>query len=233
MVGMGCCRCCTTTGACCNDGVCTEETCAECEDAGGLFQGLGTECVSGDCPCDPPANPSLCEKCDGGSSVSYCTEERPNCCDGTCQAEECPDPCETDEDCASGELCCDEVCATQYCHFHADVVWDGDGVGDACPSGFQQSGLSGFGKRICRTCQTEAGPYFESGCDEQAWWEGIAPGGDWSLDLNSLGLTADCNQEATCGGVCDPDYPGSCCEGCTCVEVDVDYYECQAEEPPP
>lgn len=89
---MGCCRCCTTTGACCNGGACTEETCADCEDAGGVFQGVGTECSgagSDECPCDPPADPSLCEKCVNGFTESYCPEERPNCCDGTCQAGPC------------------------------------------------------------------------------------------------------------------------------------------------
>jgi hypothetical protein len=229
---MGCCRCCTTTGACCNGGVCTEETCADCEDAGGLFQGVGTTCEgedSDECPCDPPANPSLCEKCDGVSAVGYCPEERPNCCDGTCQSDPCPTPCENNGDCPAGEQCCDGECATGYCHYSAQVVWDGEGVGDACPSGFQQSGLSELGKRICKTCDTEQ----QGECDEQAWWEGIDPGGDWSLDLNSLGGGGGCNPERTCSGVCDPDYPGSCCDGCECVEVDVDYYECQAEEPPP
>jgi hypothetical protein len=132
---MGCCRCCTTTGACCNGGVCTEETCADCEDEGGLFQGVGTTCEGEDeCPCDPPANPSLCEKCDGVSSVGYCPEERPNCCDGTCQSEECGVSCEGAADCptyglpcedlfpGAPEQCCDGVCEPAACWPGAQVT---------------------------------------------------------------------------------------------------------------
>ncbi len=90
---MGCCRCCEQTGACCNDGTCSLETCADCEDAGGTFQGVGTECsgVSEDeCPCDPPADPALCEKCIDGVATVRCTGSE-NCCDGTCVDGPCGD----------------------------------------------------------------------------------------------------------------------------------------------
>ncbi len=89
---MACCSCCGKTGACCLDGVCTEETCADCLDAGGVFQGVDTVCVGegeDECPCDPPADPGLCQKCVDGEAVGYCPEDKPNCCDGVCQTEEC------------------------------------------------------------------------------------------------------------------------------------------------
>jgi hypothetical protein len=167
----------------------------------------------------------LCQKCVDGEVVVYCPDGT-YCLDGVCtETEECQD----DEDCPEGQCCVDNECVDGYCHYNAEIVWFGEGVGDACPEGFQQSGLSELGKRICQTCDTEQ----DGECDEAAWWEGIAPGGDWSLILNSLGGSGDCNPERPCGGGCNPDYPGSCCDGCECVEVDVDYYECQAEEPPP
>lgn len=46
---MGCCTCCEKTGACCTAGVCTIETCADCEAGGGVFQGVDTTCDDGDC----------------------------------------------------------------------------------------------------------------------------------------------------------------------------------------
>lgn len=39
-----------TTGACCTDTECTDETEAGCADLGGSFQGLGTSCASNPCP---------------------------------------------------------------------------------------------------------------------------------------------------------------------------------------
>jgi hypothetical protein len=111
---MACCRCCEKTGACCTDEGCTQETCADCEDAGGLFQGVDTECVDGDCPCDPPADPGKCEKCVDGEVVSRCPDDAPNCCDGVCQAEECAG-CETDEDCDEGQNCCNGQCTPATC----------------------------------------------------------------------------------------------------------------------
>jgi hypothetical protein len=85
---MACCRCCEKTGACCAGGGCTQETCADCEDLGGQFQGVDTECESGDCPCDPPADPDACEKCEDGESVGYCQEGR-ECCEGSCLTPPC------------------------------------------------------------------------------------------------------------------------------------------------
>lgn len=384
---MACCSCCEKTGACCNDGVCSEETCADCESAGGVFQGVDTTCAGvgeDECPCDPPTDPSICEKCVDGTPTDYCPAtdcctdgtckpcpppycpEEPctgtdccvdgqcvtcpeptcptvactgdlccvdgycvpcpdydcdpecdpgDCCvDGVCEPcescdpgdcpsgqccvdgfctdcpdpcdpgdcgpgyccvdgfclpcppRECPDPpcpsgeccidgycinpcpegeyccngvcqeepcgcsgaCDDNDDCEEGCQCCDGECDTQYCHYSAEAVWGGEGAGDACPAGFSQSGLSESGKRICKTCETETGP-----CDDQAWWESVDPGGNWDLILNSLGVTSDCNEEAECTGTCDPDYAGSCCPGCVCDEVEPDYYECVAEEPPP
>lgn len=97
LVDMGCCRCCEKLGACCLDGVCTQETCADCEDMGGKFQGVDTECVDSECPCDPPADPVLCEKCVGGVPTVYCPYGQV-CCDGVCQDppcdSECGGPCE-------------------------------------------------------------------------------------------------------------------------------------------
>ena len=111
---MGCCSCCGKTGACCVDGVCTEETCQDCLDLGGVFQGVDTECVEGECPCDPPADPDLCEKCVAGAVVVYCSEGQPNCCDGVCQAEECAGECsgscDEENPCPEGCVCVDGVC---------------------------------------------------------------------------------------------------------------------------
>lgn len=81
------CPCCGKTGACCADGACTQETCADCEAAGGLWQGYDVACDGVDCPCDPPADHTLCEKCLDGVVVSKC--ESGYCCDGVCQAEPC------------------------------------------------------------------------------------------------------------------------------------------------
>jgi hypothetical protein len=97
------CQCCEKTGACCTEEGCTEETCADCNDLGGVFQGVGTVCAGEDddeCPCDPPAEPAECQKCVDGEAVSYCPEDRPYCCDGACQAE----PCEEAE-CDFGACC--------------------------------------------------------------------------------------------------------------------------------
>ncbi len=85
------CPCCEKTGACCNDGACTQETCADCESAGGQWQGADTACESGDCPCDPPADHTQCEKCVDGEVVDRCAEGQ-YCCDGVCQDEPCPSP---------------------------------------------------------------------------------------------------------------------------------------------
>lgn len=45
-----------TTGACCIDGVCSIKTRAECEAAGGTYQGDGTTCDQH--PCGPPPTPT-------------------------------------------------------------------------------------------------------------------------------------------------------------------------------
>lgn len=41
------CSCCK--GACCNAGICTQETCEDCEAAGGEWVGPGSQCGDGDC----------------------------------------------------------------------------------------------------------------------------------------------------------------------------------------
>lgn len=92
------CPVCQKKGACCYDGTCTLETCADCETLGGLWQGFGTECDGSDCPCSTPADHTLCEKCEGGAAVPSCTDGR-QCCEGRC--------------CAAGDLCCSYGCC--YC----------------------------------------------------------------------------------------------------------------------
>ena len=49
-IGAGC--CCGATGACCNDGICTIETEADCTGSGGTYQGDDTTCDL--CLCPPP-----------------------------------------------------------------------------------------------------------------------------------------------------------------------------------
>lgn len=87
------CPCCGLTGACCVGESCTQETCADCETLGGLWQGVNTECVSGDCPCDPPADHTACEKCQEGTTAPRCSESQ-YCCDGVCQNESCVGWCD-------------------------------------------------------------------------------------------------------------------------------------------
>lgn len=41
------CNCCK--GACCNGGLCTQETCEDCENAGGTYKGPRTKCADYDC----------------------------------------------------------------------------------------------------------------------------------------------------------------------------------------
>lgn len=167
-------------------------------------------------------------KCCCGGSSGTCCQEGEYCCSGVCQSTPCGTPCDANDDCGAGEICCDNgYCGSEYCHYSAEVVWSGAGEGDACPGGFAEAGLTGGGKRICRICATSGGP-----CDEQDWWSGVDPGGDWSLDPNTLGVTSNC-ESAYCAGLCDPNYAGSCCPGCECVSDGNGGYECVAEEPPP
>ena len=133
---MACCSCCEKTGACCNAGVCSEETCADCESAGGLFQGVDTACIGMDddeCPCATPADPGLCEKCVAGTPTVYCPEGQ-NCCAGVCEAAPCPEPCDDVTDCPNyGEacesffpdvpyLCCDDECEPHACYPGAQIT---------------------------------------------------------------------------------------------------------------
>jgi hypothetical protein len=204
---MSCCSCCGKTGACCLDGVCTEETCQDCLDAGGVFQGAGTECVSGLCPCDPPADPSLCEKCVDGEVVVYCPEDKPYCWDGVCQAEECGE-CQDDEDCPEGQCCVDNECVDGYCHYQVTQTWEGEGDG-TCPGGWIQVGTTDEGKVICKLCETIQ----EAECDDQEWYLGVDPGEGWYLNLNDLGVDGDCNSEKPCEEcTTSEDCPaGECC----------------------
>ena len=104
------CSCCEKTGACCVDGVCSQQTCSDCNDLGGEFQGVDTECTGegeDECPCDPPADPTLCEKCVDGEAESYCPESKPYCCDGVCEEEPCCDVgCDEEGQCPEGCECC-------------------------------------------------------------------------------------------------------------------------------
>ena len=155
---MSCCSCCGKTGACCLDGVCTEETCQDCLDAGGTFQGVDTECVGEDeCPCDPPADPSLCQKCVDGEVVGYCPEDKPNCCDGVCQAE-----------CDLGACCADDGTCSQTTEEGCDGTWQGvDTLCDDydCESGCCET-ITLFGCLVAQcvrgynadTCVTECDP---------------------------------------------------------------------------
>jgi hypothetical protein len=221
------CNCCG--GACCYDfagtPTCTFETCADCEDLNGEWQGPGTECTGddlNDCPCDPPADHTECKKCVDGTPTARCAEGE-NCCDGVCQEEECSE-CEGDEDCPLGQCCDGGECGDGYCHYRVDQNWIGEGAG-TCPGGWVQVGVTELGKVSCKLCETVQ----EAECDEQAWYTGKNPGEGWTNP--DPGFRGDCDP-VSCDGVCDPDY-GCACDGCTCVEIEEDYYECVAEEPPP
>jgi hypothetical protein len=81
-----------------------------------VFQGVDTVCVGEDgCPCDPPADPSLCQKCVDGEVVGYCPEDKPNCCDGVCQEEECD----------LGACCADDGTCSQTTEEGCDGTWQG------------------------------------------------------------------------------------------------------------
>lgn len=69
---------CCCTGACCVDGVCSEETLADCTAAGGIWQGGGTTCADGDCTnkcCVESLNDDGCTitRCEQG--YFFCVEE--------------------------------------------------------------------------------------------------------------------------------------------------------------
>lgn len=105
------CRCDCCKGACCyefaGEPTCSFQSCADCEELGGQFQGPGTECTGEDsnvCPCDPPADHLQCEKCASGAPADRCQEGQ-YCCDGVCQDEPC---CE----CACPNICGYEIVAS-------------------------------------------------------------------------------------------------------------------------
>ena len=104
MACQGGCSCCK--GACCNGGTCTQETCDDCEAAGGLWQGAGTECDGTDCPCDPPADHTACERCDAIGAIVRCPSGH-YCCYGICSETEC---CVDTVDCGDGQCCDDGDC---------------------------------------------------------------------------------------------------------------------------
>jgi len=62
-----------------------------CLSSGGLFQGVGTACVSGNCPCDPPAYHTACQRCDYGTPTSQC-DYGEYCCAGYCEPSPCVEP---------------------------------------------------------------------------------------------------------------------------------------------
>lgn len=74
--------CCSPTGACCVDSVCSVETSGECSGSGGYYLGDGTTCGIDTCNCPPP-NPetdfygACCEDgggCDEGVPESTCLD---------------------------------------------------------------------------------------------------------------------------------------------------------------
>lgn len=59
---------------------------------GGKFQGVDTECIGeseDECPCEPPADPSLCEKCADGVITPFCSAYGLVCCFGECREAPC------------------------------------------------------------------------------------------------------------------------------------------------
>jgi hypothetical protein len=195
------CRCCEKTGACCVDGACTQETCSDCNDLGGVFQGVDTECVDGECPCDPPASPPKCQKCVDGEPTGFCSEV--DCCtDGKCK--ECPPPYCPDEPCTGDDCCVDGQClpCPEY-----ECPADPCGAGECCVDGY------------CIPCP-DYGCTGEEECEEG---ECCIDGECEPCDPCSPG---DCGEGQCCvDGQCypcppppeDPCSPGSCPPGECCV----------------
>jgi hypothetical protein len=196
---MACCRCCEKTGACCNDGVCTQETCADCLDQGGVFQGVDTVCIGDgedECPCDPPATPSQCEKCVDGVPTGYCSET--DCCtDSVCRP--CPEPTCPEETCTGTKCCVDGQCVTCPQPTCPTVACSDD---LCCVDGF------------CVPC-----PDYD--CDPEC------ESGDCCVDGECVPCTAcdpgDCPEGQCCvDGFCtdcpDPCSPGDCGPGFCCVD---------------
>jgi hypothetical protein len=195
------CRCCEKTGACCVGESCTQETCSDCNDLGGVFQGVDTECVDGECPCDPPASPPKCEKCVDGEPTGFCSEA--DCCtDGKCK--ECPPPYCPDEPCTGDDCCVDGQClpCPEY-----ECPAEPCGTGECCVDGY------------CIPCP-DYGCTGEEECEEG---ECCIDGECVPCDPCSPG---DCGEGQCCvDGQCypcppppdDPCSPGSCPPGECCV----------------
>lgn len=186
------CPICQKKGACCYDGTCTEETCADCETLGGLWQGFGTTCDGSDCPCSTPADHNLCEKCVEGAAEPSCPDDQ-ECCDGRC--------------CGNGDFCCAYGCC--YCNYpYAWQIVDDDN--HLYASGIVTSG--GFynlptpftplwywvsGSNIHFSLQV-------LGCDG-ATWETVS---DWYLPVTLCGDMAARYPEASPVGALSPPWLG-------------------------
>lgn len=192
MVGMGCCRCCEKLGACCLDGVCTQETCADCEDMGGKFQGVDTECIGeseDECPCDPPADQDLCEKCADGVITPYCSAYGLECCFGVCR--EAP--------------CCSGDCQWQPVWVGPDEWAGGWELVSACPEP-----ECSCAEPDVESVGTEAeGLTFYTPCQE-CLVDGDCPEGEYCVD----GVCGP----PDCSGPCTAD--GDCNAGCVCEPCD-------------
>jgi len=212
------------SGQCCVDGFCTDcpDPCSpgDCGDGYCCVDGFCLPCPPRECP-DTPCPSGEC--CIDGYCINPCPEGE-YCCNGVCQEEPCDAECAEDADCPVGQCCVDSVCENGFCHYTLSIGWTGAGNG-TCPGGFTQSGVNEFGQVICLLCETVQ----EAECDDQGWATGKVPEGDW---VSQVGVTGDCNA-VFCGGACSEAYPGACCPGCSCEEVEPDVYECVAEEPPP
>jgi len=131
------------TGACCN-GVCTEVTQADCEAAGGVYQGDGTTCDPDPCvggvteaccfldgTCED-LEPATCIDVGGGNQG-----EGTSCADGGCKGSACPpgadgDCCDPPGNGTPGcedPVCCDAVCNIDP--FCCDSQWDSICAGEA------------------------------------------------------------------------------------------------------
>lgn len=170
------CPICQKKGACCNEGSCTQETCQDCEDAGGLWQGFGTECVEGDCPCSTPADHSACEKCEDEAVVGSCPDGR-ECCEGRC--------------CAEGDFCCDYGCC--YCLYPWGWrIIDADGhvyaEGDA-PGSQLENLPDPFAPALYWATGTIDFYFQVVGCEnDRAAWTTVT---NWQQTITLCGTTAD------------------------------------------
>lgn len=127
MACKGDCTCCY--GACCTDGECSIQSCNSCSASGGYWQGAGTKCVDGECPCSTPADHNNCERCKDSAVVYKCAEGEiccPPSAGQTCCVGQCVECCYS-EDCPEGYECVDFIC-TQF----GNCVGDNDCADTDC-----------------------------------------------------------------------------------------------------